>query len=74
MACGLPVVSSRWNELEKLKSPAILCSNYDEFKSGLSKVLDVKIDQLDTKAFASVNDWNYRYQEILRIIQQNDTM
>ena len=31
LAAGLPVVSSRWAELENLKSPAVLCSSTDEF-------------------------------------------
>ncbi|MBM3706986.1 MAG: glycosyltransferase family 1 protein [Actinobacteria bacterium] len=36
MACGIPVVTTKWKELELINSPAYLASNVDDFIYGLN--------------------------------------
>ncbi|MCO7570128.1 glycosyltransferase [Pseudomonas chlororaphis] len=40
LAAGLPVVSSRWTELEGLQSPAVLCSSTAEFIAAVRAALN----------------------------------
>ena len=68
-ACGLPVIASKWKEIENIKSPAILCQSYEEFLASLSHIsLGVKKKQYLQK-FSAENDWSFRFQEIEKIIR-----
>ena len=71
MACGLPVVATRWRELKYMNSPALLAGDADEWvahlqtliapsgqRSGLSN--GRKGELLD---YASQNDWKQRWQQ-----------
>jgi len=63
MASGLPVVSSDWEELRKIASPAFLADSGDGFCDALKACLswnnrDVLVN------FASKNDWSDRYGRI----------
>lgn len=42
MSCGLPVVSIKWEEVEKLNTPAHLAETTDEFFIGIKIALDEK--------------------------------
>ena len=66
MACGLPVVSTSWKELELIKSPASLVKNPEEFSKSLYKALESGKDKkyLD---YAKENSWDKRFEEIIRI-------
>jgi glycosyltransferase involved in cell wall biosynthesis len=72
MACGLPVVATYWNELFNLRSPAFLCSTYDEFKTALESSIKTKIKPMKFQAYAGKHDWSIRYQVLLRIIKGED--
>ncbi len=65
MACGLPVVSTRWEELENMNSPARLASHVDEWILHLTELL--KNPSLSSKKncldYALLNDWNNRWKE-----------
>ncbi len=39
LASGLPVVASRWDELERLQSPAVLVDGPEDFRQGIRAVL-----------------------------------
>ena len=39
LACDLPVVATRWDELERLASPAILCDSVMDFQIAIRKAL-----------------------------------
>jgi len=68
MACGLPVVSTHWEELEHIGSPALLALNQEEFVESIKKALNEK-NETKYVDFARMNSWNHRFEELLRTIQ-----
>ncbi|MEA3420017.1 MAG: glycosyltransferase, partial [Campylobacterota bacterium] len=71
-ACGLPVVSMTWHQLEELKSPAFLCGNRDEFINAI-KQADRSDNTAAIKEFAESADWGNRIKEILEIADRTTT-
>lgn len=67
MACGLPVVSTRWQELENIKSPAHLASNHEEFAELIVEALREK-DSSRYIEFARVNSWGHRFKELMKVL------
>lgn len=69
-ACDLPVVSTAWQELERLASPAFLCRSRDEFVDGLRRALtDLDGERSGTperREFAAAHDWSCRIDTLLR--------
>ena len=63
MACGLPVVSTKWEELEKLSSPAYLAKNPDDFIDKLNLALKEK-ERSRYLNFAKENSWEERFKRI----------
>ncbi len=61
MASGLPVVSMKWDELTRLKSPALLASTQDEFISLLAKAHSTE----GLQSFAKGYDWSRRGKQII---------
>lgn len=67
MACGLPVVSTKWKELENIKSPAYITSNKKEFAGAVEcAILDKKIKKYIE--FARRNSWKNRLNILLEEI------
>lgn len=66
MACGLPVVSVAWKELELIGSPAFLSRSPAGFSDNLHRAIKSgkKQEYID---FAKENSWNKRFEEIMRI-------
>jgi glycosyltransferase involved in cell wall biosynthesis len=63
MACGLPVVATRWEELERMNSPALLATGADEWTRHLRTALESgKRNSQQLKAYAEDNDWEKRWQ------------
>ena len=75
MACGLPVISTRWEELARLHSPALLVDSYEDFGEVMHEVLQIAND-LNFKElcmnYAAVNTWNKRAQQILRLVDKSE--
>ncbi len=67
MACGLPVVSIKWDELEVMNSPAVLVDNEDDFIKNLYYLVEKK-DENKYISFAKKNTWDKRYGKILEIL------
>jgi glycosyltransferase involved in cell wall biosynthesis len=68
LAAGLPVVSTRWMELENLNSPALLTSDADEFARSVSRVIDEKWKLNrggEFREYARKNSWSARYQSAM---------
>ncbi|MDD2710369.1 MAG: glycosyltransferase [Verrucomicrobiae bacterium] len=64
MACGLPVIATRWKELEHMQSPALLATGADEWIEGLKKLAAVSPSQKQIfQQYARANDWNVRWQQ-----------
>lgn len=68
MAAGLPVVATRWKEMENINSPAYLCSTPEEFKASLLRAIDSKLGPVGRR-FAATLDWSSRAQQLLAFIQ-----
>lgn len=64
MACGLPVVATRWRELENIQSPAILCERPDDFVRALQNILSSQPDSAALRDFARQHDWEARYRQL----------
>ncbi|GAI05320.1 unnamed protein product, partial [marine sediment metagenome] len=49
MACGLPVISTEWEELKVIKPPALLAKNKDEFLLFLAETLKHSPDKTNNQ-------------------------
>lgn len=70
MACGLPVIATRWTELQSIGSPAFLVDTPQEFADVLSYVLTTaRREEIAIAAmkFAKENSWGSRAVALLRI-------
>ncbi len=68
LASGLPVVATRWAELEKVRPPAALCDDATQFTAALRKMLadpDTSGDRPTRLAFARAADWDARLDLLL---------
>lgn len=61
MACGLPVVSSDWEELELLDSPATLCRTTDAFATAVKSAIDHPPSSEALLNFARHANWRRRF-------------
>jgi glycosyltransferase involved in cell wall biosynthesis len=69
MACGLPVISTKWNEIAAINSPAWLCNTHQDFRTSIEKIASSgPIHKQDLQKYAAENDWSFRYQELIRMI------
>lgn len=65
MACGLPVVASRWRELTQTGSPAYLANDSASFVAGLEAALAENGHRREEyRAFARANAWASRGQQL----------
>jgi|GEM_PF-232592 alpha-1,3-rhamnosyl/mannosyltransferase len=70
MAAGLPVVSTRWQEIDDMKSPAFLCSDKKDFIGALSLVAKQEWNPLLSRQFALRFDWRRSFRILLEAIQE----
>jgi glycosyltransferase involved in cell wall biosynthesis len=64
LAAGLPVVASRSEHLMRLDSPAVLCSNQDEFAAAIERACKAPKPVAGLRAFASSCDWSQRFARL----------
>ena len=64
MACGLPVVSSEWEEIRNVDSPAYLCKTEGEFVKNIKRALKDKNKEKYIN-FARKNDWKEKLKLLL---------
>jgi len=64
MACGLPVVSVEWDELIRLKTPALLCRNEEQFIKGIQEALQ-RGKQSEFIDYAKEMDWECRVNHLI---------
>lgn len=67
MACGLPVVATRWRELENIDSPAFLCDSVEEFRENLLRALQTPNPDL-YRSYAQTLDWSTRATQLLELL------
>lgn len=65
LACGLPVVATRWHELERLGSPATLCDRRDDFGASLREAIAHPPSPEEGFEFARRSDWSNRVSQLL---------
>jgi glycosyltransferase involved in cell wall biosynthesis len=69
LACGLPVVATRWDEIARLGSPALLCRDREEFIAGIRRTLEGGHDAEAGRAFARAADWRGRVEQLLSLVE-----
>jgi len=65
MASGIPVVASRWEELENIASPAKLCSSADEFRRGIVEAIRAPQPKDFYRNYAGAQDWSTRGKQLI---------
>lgn len=73
MACGLPVVSVRWRELERLSSPAVLYDGPHDFLRCLDRILRKGegrgvLERQERVDFAASHSWTSRYRMLVEAL------
>ena len=68
MACGLPVVSTDWEELRGIDSPAVLCKGRDEFIKALRRATIEKNDKSKFIQYAREHDWSASFWTLMKAI------
>jgi len=68
MACGLPVVATRWAELEAMESPAVLCDDADQFVQALRRAVASRPDRQRLIRYAQAADWSNRFAQLKRAL------
>jgi len=71
MACGLPVVAARWEELERMQSPATLAASLEEWVAGIRSALG-RTEKQGVLSFARDNDWKQRWAELEKSVRLTD--
>lgn len=69
MACGLPTVSTEWEELKLLHSPSVLSKDDSEFISAISNITNSK--QMGRESYidyARQHKWSYRIEELINFL------
>lgn len=66
LAAGIPVVATKWKELEMMKPPAYLAENALEFIEFIKTALQERDRYRDARiSFARQNSWKKRYESVL---------
>jgi glycosyltransferase involved in cell wall biosynthesis len=65
LASGLPVVSTRWDELERIGAPGVTLADAGGFGIALDRALAAAPDAAQLRAFAAGADWNARVAQLL---------
>lgn len=71
MACGLPVVATRWKTLEDIASPSLLAGTAAEFADLVRIAAKGDADRNRRIAFARANSWKTRFEEALTLIKRS---
>lgn len=69
-AAGLPVVSTRLDEIESLRSPAILADSDERFATAVEEAIAGVGDRDRFVSFAKANTWDSRYEIIRRALAE----
>jgi len=71
IAAGLPVVSARWSEIEKLSEDIYFYEDDLTWDAALSKALTSgPINRAEARQFAQAHDWNQRASQIATMIER----
>jgi glycosyltransferase involved in cell wall biosynthesis len=71
MFFGLPVVSTNWEELRQMSSPALLSDSHEEFIQNLKTALSEK-DKTKYQTYAKSNTWQQRVESIFKALKHTN--
>lgn len=72
LACGLPVISVGWKELQTMNTPAILYKDLDEFTMKIRETCTQgKVHQQELTAYASQHDWGLQVDILINEFNLN---
>lgn len=69
LAAGLPVVATRWRELERLQSPATLCESVEQCVTAIEGCITREPQRELYRAYAEQADWKHRVSRLLQLAQ-----
>ena len=69
MACGLPVVSTEWDELRRIGSPAVLCRGANEFIKAVEKAITEPHDRNALVRYAKAHDWVTSFKSLMKAVE-----
>lgn len=69
LASGIPVVSTRWNEIEMMNSPAILCDTKEEFIVAIKESINKPVNQEAYQTYLENFDWKHIFQLLMEKIE-----
>jgi glycosyltransferase involved in cell wall biosynthesis len=70
LACGLPVVSTDWETIRDLHSPALLSRNFEGFVKNIKTALDQPKPVRNNIRFARKHEWKNRLKEIFYWLEE----
>lgn len=69
MACGLPVVATRWRELEVIGGDICLADSLNDFVGGIRTAFDSsEMERQRRVEFARTYDWSRRVEELVELV------
>jgi glycosyltransferase involved in cell wall biosynthesis len=72
MACRLPVVSTKWQTLEEMATPAFLAENREQFLGMIDTALTMNENEKDKLSdFAKNNSWENRFKIVKDYLDTN---
>ena len=74
LACGLPTVATRLDEIEAAKPPVILCDDGDEMAGAVAAALFDVGSRGMRIAYAQENTWSKRFETVLEALRARGVM
>lgn len=72
MAAGLPVVSTRWAELDRLEAPGLHLTDNGSFPSMLAAAIETPVARETLQTYARSQSWDRRTQVLLQTLASGD--
>jgi hypothetical protein len=69
MACGLPVVSTSWQAIREMESPAFLAETEAEFTGAVERALQESSNKSKYIEYARGNNWQARLRQVLELLK-----
>jgi hypothetical protein len=68
LASGLPVVAVEWDELQYLKSPAMLTNGRSQFVSAIRDAISSPPDKGALQEYAASRDWGQTVRRMIDLV------
>ena len=74
LACGLPTVATRLDEIEASRAPVALVDSAKEFPDAVAAILDRGADRAALVAYARENTWSKRFETVRAALHARGAM